>query len=234
MKLTMAIILTAIIISVSFIKNNHNGRNKMSKDINLNLPTIGIVIFNGVLTNEMTAPLDVFTKSDSNGNKLFNVVLVAEEQQVYLTEEGLSILPDFTFKNSPELNVIIVPSSMSPEKQTSDTALVKFIEEKSKKAEYTASHCAGAFLLGEAGVAKGKKIVTYCSGGEALQKKYPSLLVMDDNKNSVVMDGNIISSNGNLVSYIASLDLLELMTSKSQRELVENELLLNKLKENIK
>lgn len=234
MKLIIAMVLTAFIASVTFITNNHNGRNKMSKEINANLPTIGIVIFNGVLTNEMTAPLDVFTKSDSSGNKLFNVVLVAETQQVYLTEEGLSIVPDFTFENSPELNVVIVPGSMSPEKQTSDTALVKFIKEKSKKAEYTASHCAGAFLLGEAGVAKNKKIVTYCSGGESLQKKYPSLLVMDDSKNSVVKDGNIISSNGNLVSYIASLDLLELMTSKSQRELVENELLLNKLKENLK
>ena len=99
----------------------------------------------------------------------------------------------------------------------------------------TASHCgAGAFLLGESGAAKNKKIVTYCSGGEALQQKYPSLIVMDDSKNSVVRDGNIISSNGNLVSYIASLELLELMTNKAQRTHVANELLLNKLKENLK
>lgn len=234
MKPAIVIVLAVITASVFFIINNHSERNQMSKDINPNLPTIGIVIFNGVLTNEITAPLDVFTKPDSNGNKLFNVVLIAEQQQVYSTEEGLSILPDFIFKNSPELNVIVVPSSMAPEKQTSDKALVNFIKEKSKKAEYTASHCAGAFLLGEAGVADNKKIVTYCSGSESLQQKYPSLMVMDDSKNAVVKDGNIISSNGNLVSYIASLDLLELMTSKSQRTFVENELLLNKLKENLK
>jgi len=206
----------------------------MNKDVNPVLPTIGIVIFDGVLTNEVVAPIDVFTKSDSNGNRLFNVVLIAEEQRVILTEEGLSILPDFTFTDSPKLNVIVVPSSMNPENQTSDSNLVNFIKKKSKSADYTASHCAGAFLLGEAGVAKNKKIVTYCSGGEALQKKYPSILVMDDSKNAVVKDGNIISSNGNLVSYIASLDLLEIMTSKAQRKYVENELLLYKLKENIK
>lgn len=204
----------------------------MSKDIDPTLPTIGIVIFEGVLLNEITAPIDVFSKMDSNGHQLLNVVVIAEEQRIYLTEEKLKIVPDFTFVNSPKLNVIIVPSSMNPENQTKDSLLVKFIKEKSSTAEYTASHCAGAFLLGEAGVAKNKKIVTYCNGGESLQQKYPSLLVMDDSKHTVVRDKNIISSNGNLVSYIASLDLLELMTSKAQRKYVENEILLNKLKEN--
>ena len=234
MKNKIFIILTALIFLSFTNLNNTKKRSNMNKVINPGLPTIGIVIFDGVLTNEVVAPLDVFAKSDSNGNKLFNVVLIAEEQRTILTEEGLSILPNFTFTNSPQLNVIVVPSSMNPENQTSDSNLVNFIKEKSKKAEYTASHCAGAFLLGEAGVAKNKKIVTYCSGGETLQKKYPSLFVMDDSKNAVIKDGNIISSNGNLVSYIASLDLLEMMTSKAQRKYVENELLLNKLKENIK
>ena len=234
MRKKISIILTAIYLLSFTSLNNPKKRSNMNKEINPGLPTVGIVVFDGVLTNEVVAPLDVFAKSDSNDNKLFNVVLIAEEQRAFLTEEGLSILPNFTFTNSPKLNVIVVPSSMNPENQTSDSNLVNFIKEKSKRAEYTASHCAGAFLLGEAGVAKDKKIVTYCSGGEALQKKYPSLLVMDDSKNTVVKDGNIISSNGNLVSYIASLDLLEMMTSKAQRKYVENELLLNKLKENIK
>ena len=66
----------------------------------------------------------------------FNVVLIAEEQRIYLTEENLSILPDFTFTNSPKLNVLVVPSSMSPENQTSNSALVNFIKEKSKSAEF--------------------------------------------------------------------------------------------------
>ncbi|MCB9211577.1 MAG: DJ-1/PfpI family protein [Ignavibacteriales bacterium] len=230
----ISVFVTLLILIGVFNFNYSKEREKMKKDVNPILPTIGIVIFDGVLTNEVTAPLDVFTKSDSRGKKLFNVVLLSKEEKVYITEEGLRILPDYTFAESPKLNVIVVPSSMSPQIQTSDSTLVNFIKVKSKSADYTASHCAGAFLLGEAGIANNKKIVTYCAGGESLQQKYPSLLVMDDSKNSVVRDGNIISSNGNLVSYIASLDLLELMTSKAQREYVENELLLNKLKGNLK
>lgn len=231
----VVLLISAALFLCAFMKlNNRNDRSSMKVEINPLLPVIGIVIFDGVLVNEVVAPLDVFSKSDSAGNKLFNVVFVAREQRAYRTEEGLNILPNFIFADSPQLNVIVVPSSMSPESQTSDSILVKFIREKSKTAEYTTSHCAGAFLLGEAGVAKHKKIVTYCSGGDLLQKKYPSLMVVDDSVNAVVKDGNIISSNGNLVSYIASLDLLELMAGKTQRKYVENELLLNKLRENIK
>lgn len=230
----ISLIATLLIVTVFNNSKNLYERKAMKKDLNPVLPTIGIIVFDGVLTNEVVAPLDVFTKPDSTGKKLFNVVLLAKEDRIYTTEEGLNIMSDFTFKESPILNVIVVPSSMSPENQTKDSVLVNFIKGKSKSVEYTASHCAGAFLLGEAGIAENKKIVTYCSGGDLLQQKYPSLLVMDDSKNAVVKDGNIISSNGNLVSYIASLDLLEIITNKVQREFVENELLLNKLKDKIK
>jgi hypothetical protein len=69
----------------------------------------------------------------------------------------------------------------------------------------------------------------YCGGSESLQKEYTSLVVQDDSVNRVVSDGKIISSNGNLVRYLASLELLEKMTGIKIRNQVENELLLHKL-----
>ena len=194
------------------------------------LPKIGILVFDGFLANEVVAPLDVFTKANTEGKPLFNVFLVAEAITPYLSEEGLKVVPDVTIAECPDLDVLVVPSSMTPDKQTQNPTLIRFIQKQHYKTDYTASHCAGAFLLGEAGIADGKQIVTYCGGSESLQSDYPSLLVQDDSVNSVVMDGKIISSNGNLVSYLASLDLLEKMAGKEQRKLVEEELLIHKLK----
>jgi transcriptional regulator GlxA family with amidase domain len=193
------------------------------------LPKVGILVFEGFLANEVVAPLDVFTKANENGKPLFNVFLVAENNGPYVSEEGLKIISDITIANCPDLDVLIVPSSMNPDNQTQNQSLIGFINQQNTKTEYTASHCAGAFLLGEAGVANGKQVVTYCGGNEALQKDYPSLLVQNDSVNSVVMDGKIISSNGNLVSYLASLELLEKMAGTEQRKRVENELLIHKL-----
>lgn len=191
--------------------------------------TIGILVFEGFLANEVVAPLDVFTKANQNGNALFNILLVAEKDSVYRSEEGLKIIPDITIAKCPDLDVLIVPSSMNPDRQTHDQTLVDFIKRQNDNTTYTASHCAGAFLLGEAGIADGKQIVTYCGGSEELQKDYPHLLVQDDSVKTVVMDGKIISSNGNLVSYLASLELLEKMAGAKQRQSVENELLIHKL-----
>ncbi|UOB18103.1 DJ-1/PfpI family protein [Abyssalbus ytuae] len=203
---------------------------KMENQKENKLPKIGILVFEGFLANEVVAPLDVFTKAQENGIALFNVFLVAEKDITYKSDEGLKVIPDLTIANCPDVDVLVVPSSMNPANQTNNRILIEFIKNQSQNAEYTASHCAGAFLLGEAGIAEGKKMVTYCGGSKTLQKEYPSLLVQDDNVNTVVSDGNIISSNGNLVSYLASLKLLEKLAGVEQRKQVENELLINKLK----
>ncbi len=62
----------------------------MKTKINLELPTIGILIFDGFLTNEVVAPMDVFTKKDSFGKSLFNVALIAKEDKIYVSQEGLN------------------------------------------------------------------------------------------------------------------------------------------------
>ncbi|MBD3617080.1 MAG: DJ-1/PfpI family protein [Gracilimonas sp.] len=191
--------------------------------------TIGVLVFEGFLANEIVAPLDVFTKANDNGKPLFKVLLIAETTNPYVSEEGLKVVPDLTIANCPDLDVLVVPGAMNPDNQTQNRTLMDFIRQQSQKTEYTASHCAGAFLLGESGVADGKQVVTYCGGGETLQKEYPSLLIQDDSVNAVVSDGNIISSNGNLVSYLASLELLGKMAGVTQRKQVEDELLIHKL-----
>ena len=225
-SITMGLFCLVIIACQNPQSKNQNQMEKLNEN---ELPKIGILIFEGFLANEVVAPLDVFTKAQENGKSLFNVFLVAENDSAYVSEEGLKIIPDLTIANCPDLDVLVVPSSMNPENQTKNPTLVSFIKKQSKKTEYTASHCAGAFLLGEAGIADGKQIVTYCGGSKALQNDYPNLLVQDDNVNAVVTDGKIISSNGNLVSYLASLELLEKMAGTEQRKQVENELLIHKL-----
>jgi len=206
-------------------------QNKMGKAIDNNLPTIGILIFEGVIINEVVAPLDVFSSADTKGIALFNVILIATEDKTYHSAHGLKVIPDYTISNVPKLKVLVVPSSYNPEDQTKDLELINFIKEQNKEADYIASHCAGAWLIGEAGIADNKEIVTYVTGGEYLKADYPNLKVADDSKVFVVQDGKFISSNGSLVSYLASFDLLEKLTSKEHREFVETSILFDRIKE---
>ncbi|MDC1161884.1 DJ-1/PfpI family protein [Tenacibaculum sp.] len=204
--------------------------NIMKKEIDSNLPTIGILIFEGVIINEVVAPLDVFSNPSINEKRLFNVIIIATENKTYKSAHKLKITPDYTIDNVPDLKVLVVPSSYNPENQTSDKKLIDFIKEQNKTTDYIASHCAGAWLIGEAGIAENKEIVTYITGGEYLKKNYPNLNVADDNKVTVIQDGKFISSNGSLVSYCASFDLLEKLTDKEHRKFVENAILFDRIR----
>ncbi|MBB3209158.1 transcriptional regulator GlxA family with amidase domain [Rhodopirellula rubra] len=194
------------------------------------LPTIGVLLFDNVLMTEVTAPIDVFSKPSKDGKKLFNVVTVAKALQPVTMESGLRVLPDYSFDDCPELNVLVVSSSYDMEAVVASAEIVEFVKSKGDATDFTMSNCAGAHLIGASGVADGRKIVTYIGGGELLQETYPELVVQDDSQVSFVRDGKMISSNGNLASYISALELLEEMTNREHREFVESHLYLERLR----
>ena len=203
---------------------------KHLKPFNKDLPTIGLLMYNGVLQSEIIATSDVFSKPDGpEGKQLFNVITIAENINPITTEEGMHFIPDYTFENCPKLTALFVPSAYDMYAQVHNEKIVDFIKEKNKETEYTVSNCGGAQLIGASGIADGHKIVTWIGGGEQLQKDYPNLKVQDDSKVSYMEDGKFLSSNGNLTSYISALNLVEKMTSVEHREFVESYLYLDRL-----
>lgn len=202
---------------------------KSIKEINDSLPIIGLLMYDGVLTTEVTATIDVFAKPNKEGKQLFNVVTIAETSDPIVSEEGLTIVPDFTFENCPKLDVLFVPSAYDMYTQVHNPKIVNFIKEQDKNTKYTVSNCAGAHLIGASGIADGKKIVTYITGGKKLQENYPNLKVQNDSLVAFVEDGKFMSSNGNLASYISALNLLEKMAGKEQVDFVKSYLYLDVL-----
>lgn len=203
---------------------------KHLKPFRNDLPTIGLLMYNGVLQSEVVATSDVFAKPSEAGEQLFNVITIAESKDPITTEEGLHLVPDYTFENCPKLTALFVPSAYDMYAQVHNDAIVNFIKQKNEETTYTVSNCAGAQLIGASGIAKGHEIVTWIGGGEQLQKDYPELKVQNDSLVTYVKDGKFLSSNGNLASYISALNLLEIMTDKDQREFVESYLYLDRLK----
>lgn len=225
-NLIIILLITVILSNCTKSNPSHTKLKVMQKD----LPIVGLLAYNGVLTTEVTAPLDVFTKLNTDGKKMFNVILITEKNDPIVTEEGLIITSDYTYDNCPKLDVLFVPSSYDVSLEVKNTKTINFIIAQNKNAKFVVSNCAGAQLIGKSGIADGKKIVTWIGGGKNLQKDYPKLLVQDDSKVVYVEDGKFSSSNGNLASYISSLELLEKMTSKEHRKYVESYLYLDQLK----
>ncbi len=172
---------------------------------------VGVVVFDGFLTSEVTAPIEIFAKASSKGTMKFEVLTVAAERKTVTSEEGLRLAPSVDFTGCPELDILIVPSSLDVDGLVANQPLVAFIKERGTKVSYLASNCAGAFLLGKAGLLDGRRVTTYIGGAEDLQKRFPKAKVVDGQH--IVVDGNLVSSIGGVTSYDATLTLLERITS---------------------
>jgi transcriptional regulator GlxA family with amidase domain len=225
LNLFIVLLLAVILTNCTNSKPSHAKLKVLQKD----LPIVGLLAYDGVLTTEVTAPLDVFTKLNTDGKKMFNVIIISEKKDVIVSEEGLKISSDYTYDNCPKLDVLFVPSSYDVSLEVKNTKTINFIIAQNKNAKYIVSNCAGAQIIGKSGVADGKKIVTWIGGGKDLQKEYPQLIVQDDTIVCYVEDGKFSSSNGNLATYISSLELLEKLTSKEHRKYVESYLYLDRL-----
>ncbi|MBV1913962.1 MAG: DJ-1/PfpI family protein [Pseudomonadales bacterium] len=191
---------------------------------------IGILVFDGFLTSDVTAPVEVFgAATKTSWFSSYNVVIIsATKNKTATSEEGLTIVSDKTIYDDLDLDVLIVPSSYDMKEHINNKALISFIRNKNKTASWMASNCSGAFLLGEAGVLDGKKATTWFGGEAGLKKSYPKIDVQF-NQNVVVAD-RVITSNGGPVSYEASFTLLEKLSSKKFSNEISNTIQFNRIK----
>lgn len=180
--------------------------------------TVGILVFDKVLTSDITAPLEVFgVASRKTWFSDYTPVLInVDDKDHVVTEEGLILTTHHRMSTMPKVDVLIIPSRYDMAPLIENKALNQFIRKTATIADWLASNCSGAFLLAEAGVLDGLSATTWAGGESQLQTAYPQVKVVEDQ--NVVIDRNVITSNGSLVSYQAALTLLAKMTSKRKAD----------------
>lgn len=128
---------------------------------------IGILVFDGFLTSDVTAPIEVFGAATKKS--LFSsyevLVISATKSKIVRSEEGLRIVADKSIYDDLELDVLLVPSAYDMSDLLKNDRLVKFVEEQGRSASWMVSNCSGALLLGETGVLDGKRGSHLRSGG---------------------------------------------------------------------
>jgi len=165
---------------------------------------VGIVIFPDLFITEASAPFDIYKHA---GTKT-NVYFVAETADPVETYEHARIAPDYTFADAPQADILVVPSgNHSRDTDLQNTALVDFVTAQSAGATYVTSHCWGAFTLAQAGLLDGKSATTFPGYTEELGTTFPNVTAVDTAR--VVRDGNVITSNGGLAAYEASLYVIQ-------------------------
>jgi len=176
---------------------------------------IGIIVFDGFLTSDVTAPVEVFgAATKKSWFSSYQVILISATRNTsVVSEEGLRVVADKSIHDNPKVDVLLVPSAYDMDPLIRNKDLVDFIKRQARTAAWVGSNCSGAFLLGEAGVLDNKRATTWAGGEKELAKRYPKVKVQYDQ--NVVVDAGVITSNGGPVSYQAALELLSKLSSQS-------------------
>ncbi len=148
---------------------------------------VGFVIFPDLTQLDFTGPLQVLARLPQSTTHI-----VAKSDAPVPSDCGLSLVPTRTFANCPSLDLICVPGGVSGVVGAiGDRETVEFIRRQAGSAKYVTSVCTGAFVLGVAGLLKGRRATTHWAYTDLL-----SLVGATYEKARVVKDGNVITAGG--------------------------------------
>jgi cyclohexyl-isocyanide hydratase len=148
---------------------------------------IGFVIFPDLTQLDFTGPLQVLNRLP--GSKTH---IVAKSLDPVPSDCGLGLMPTTTFKECPQLDLLCVPGGAGGVVGAmTDRETVDFVRRQAAGARYVTSVCTGAFVLGVAGLLKGRRATTHWGFTDLLP-----LVGATFEKARVVCDGNVITAGG--------------------------------------
>ena len=158
---------------------------------------IGYLLFPGITQLDLTGPLQVLSRMPDSTNHL-----VARSLHAVATD-CVSLLPTVAFNECPPLDVLIVPGGAGILEAIADNPTLTFIRSRAERARIVASVCTGAFLLGAAGLLRGKRATTHWAYHELLVE----VGAIPDNAR-VVIDHTILTCAGVAAGLDGALSLI--------------------------
>lgn len=147
---------------------------------------IGFVLFDHLTQLDFTGPLQVLSRLPGA-----QIHLLAKTHEPVTTDGVLTISPTLRFADCPPLDLICVPGGFGVDDAMQDAQLVDFVRRQGAGARYITSVCTGAFILGAAGLLKGRRATTHWAYHDALADTGAIPV-----QARVVRDGNLITGGG--------------------------------------
>jgi cyclohexyl-isocyanide hydratase len=170
---------------------------------------IVFVLFDNVTQLDFTGPVQFLSRLPGG-----DIHVVTKDGQAVTTDCGFSILPRSGFADCPQADILCVPGGHGVRDAIADKAIVEFVRQQAKGAEYITSVCTGAFILGAAGLLHDKQATCHWAYTQLLP-----LFGATHQASRVVRDGNLITAGG----VTSGIDFaLELIATISGEDVARN------------
>lgn len=194
--------------------------------------SVGMLVFDQVDVFDFVGPSEILSVARYSAQDVQNMILGSVDEQhkpflVHTVSEtggmvtasnGLRIMADYSIENAPQFDIALIPGGFQPviRKLTANNRLIQWITDQMKTVELMTSVCTGTFALAQAGLLNGKKATTNRKALDILQKYFPEITVIRDQK--FVDEGNIITAQGPDAGLHLSFHLIKrLMGEKAAR-----------------
>jgi transcriptional regulator GlxA family with amidase domain len=155
------------------------------ENVHMATRTVLFVGYDGVGLLDLTGPFTVFWSASwflaQRGEPVYERRVATITGGPVNTADGITLVaePLSNFDDAP-IDTLVVPGALDLTGAMKDRALVEWLATHAPRARRICSVCTGTFVLAEAGLLNGKRVVTHWQAAESLAMQYPSLKVEPD------------------------------------------------------
>jgi transcriptional regulator GlxA family with amidase domain len=174
---------------------------------------VAIMAYEGVSLLDLSGPLEALRIASTHPNHsrpslIYACSVLSIDGGPIMTADGVPIVTEpVSTLDGYEIDTLIVPGACNIDDVRRDRELIDWIRRHAQDCRRVCSVCIGTFLLAEAGLLKGRRVVTHWQHCDRLASSYPNITVEPDA--IYVRDGRVWSSAGVTTGIDLALALIE-------------------------
>ncbi|WP_051840844.1 GlxA family transcriptional regulator [Streptomyces sp. NRRL F-5126] len=168
--------------------------------------SVGILVFDGMKMLDLSGPAEVFSEANRYGAD-YRLSITSTDGAPVLSSIGMRVPADTDARDGAAYDTLVVVGGDALPGSPVDPGLSAAAQTLAGRAGRVASVCTGAFILGAAGLLKGRRATTHWQHATALAQRYPSTHVEPDA--IFVRDDRTYTSAGVTAGIDLALALLE-------------------------
>jgi transcriptional regulator GlxA family with amidase domain len=149
----------------------------------------------------------VIEDDDGHAGRCYEPVTIGLDAKVVAAESGLRIKPQFTLRNAPRLDTLVIPGGAGMRDVKTAATVAAWIKKRSRQLRRVAAVCTGVYGLAASGLLDGRRVATHWRFARDLAQRFPGLNV--DARPLFVKDGAFYTSAGITAGIDLSLALIE-------------------------